>query len=68
MQAVLRLDKHTNILLCFYLTCILPHLEYSCQLWDLNVVTGIQSLESAQIFVGKVCLKGWDMDNVGLAL
>ena len=24
----------TSTLLCIYLTCIRPHLEYACQLWD----------------------------------
>ena len=52
----------TNTLRCLYLTCIRPHLEYACQLWDPYTSQGIQSLESIQKFACRVCLKQWDLD------
>ena len=52
----------TSTLLRIYLTCIRPHLEYACQLWDPYTDKGTQALESVQKFACKVCLKRWDMD------
>ena len=52
----------TSTLLRIYLTCICPHLEYACQLWDPYTDKGTQALESVQKFACKVCLKRWDMD------
>ena len=49
-------------LLCIYLNCIRPHLEYACQLWDPHSSKGTQALEVVQIFACKVCLKKWDLD------
>ena len=34
----------TNNLLTIYCTCIQPHLEYACQLWDPFINKGLQSL------------------------
>ena len=51
----------TNTLRCLYLTCIRPHLEYACQLWDPYTSQGIQSLESIPKIACKVCLKQWDL-------
>ena len=50
------------VLRCLYLTCIWPHLEYACQLWDPFTQNGINTLESVQKLVCKVCLKRWDLD------
>ena len=52
----------SNTLLLIYRTCIRPHLEYACQLWDPFLNKGMQSLEAVQKFVCKVCLKQWDLD------
>ena len=52
----------TDTLRCLYLTCIRPHLEYACQLWDPYTTEGIHSLESVQKFACKVCLKQSNMD------
>ena len=56
----------TNTLRCLYLTCIRPHLEYACQLWDPYSTEGIYSLESVQKFACRVyiyiCLKQWNLD------
>ncbi len=52
----------TNTLLLIYTTCIHPHLEYSCQLWDPFTSKGRQSLEAVQKCACKVCLKMWDLD------
>ena len=52
----------TPVLRCLYLTCIRPHLEYACQLWDPFTQNGINTLESVQKFACKVCLKRWDLD------
>ena len=49
-------------MLRIYVTCIRPHLEYACQLWDPYTTKGIQSLESVQKFSCEVCLKQWDMN------
>ena len=49
----------SNTLLLIYCTCIQPHLEYACQLWDTFLNKGIQLLEAV---AGKVCLKQWDLD------
>ena len=42
----------SNTLLLIYCTCIRPHLEYACQLWDPFSNKGMQSLEAVQ----KLCL------------
>ena len=52
----------TNTLLLFYTTCIRPHLEYACQLWDPYTSKSWLSLEAVQKFACKVCLKMWDLD------
>ena len=52
----------SNTLLLIYRTCIKPHLEYACQLWDPFLNKGMQSLEAVQKFACKVCLKQWDLD------
>ena len=52
----------SNTLLLIYHTCIRPHLEYACQLWDPFLNKGMQSLEAVQKFACKVCLKQWDLD------
>ena len=51
-----------NTLLLFYTTCIRPHLEYACQLWDPYTSKNWLSLEAVQKFACKVCLKMWDLD------
>ena len=53
-------DKST--ILRTYVTCIRPHLEYTCQLWDPHTTKGVQSVESVQKFACKVCLKQWDIN------
>ena len=53
---------NTNSLLTIYCTCIQPHLEYACQLWDPFTNKGLRSLEAVQKFACKVCLKQWDFD------
>ena len=45
-----------------YLSCIRPHLEYACQLWDTYTHHDIQMLESVYKFACKVCLKQWNLD------
>lgn len=52
----------TSTLLNIYLTCIRPHLEYACQLWDPFTDKSIQALEAVQKFACKVCLKQWNLD------
>ena len=47
----------SNTLLLIYQTCVRPHLEYACQLWDPFLNKGMQSLEAVQKFACKVCLK-----------
>lgn len=51
----------TDTLRCIYLTCIRPHLEYACQLWDPYINKMSQNLESIQKFACRVCLKRWDL-------
>ena len=55
-------DTNTLRMRCLYLTCIRPHLEYACQLWDPYTTEGIHSLESVQKFSCRVCLKQWNLD------
>ena len=43
----------TSTMLRIYVTCICPHLEYACQLWDPY---------TTKKFACKVCLKQWDMN------
>ena len=52
----------SNTLLLIYQTCIRPHLEYVCQLWDPFLNKGMQSLEAVQKFACKVCLKQRDLN------
>lgn len=52
----------TPILLLIYLTCIRPHLEYACQLWDPSTNKNRHLLEDVQKFACRVCLKRWDLD------
>ena len=56
----------TPILLLIYLTCIRPHLEYACQLWDPSTNKNRHLLEDVQKFACRVCLKRWDLDSVSL--
>ena len=56
----------TPILLLIYLTCIRPHLEYACQLWDPSMNKNRHLLEDVQKFACRVCLKRWDLDSVSL--
>ena len=53
----------SNTLLLIYRTCIRPHLEYACQLWDPFLNKGMQSLKAVQKFACKVCLSNgtWTM-------
>jgi len=51
-----------STMLRIYVTCVHPHLEFECQLWDPNTTKGIQSLELVQKFACEVCLKQWDMN------
>ena len=44
------------------ITCIRPHLEYACQLWDPYTNKDSQLLEDVQKFACKVCLKQWNLD------
>jgi len=52
----------TYTLRCLYLTCIRPHLEYACQLWDPYATGSINMVESIQKFACRVCLRQWDLD------
>jgi len=52
----------TKTILHIYITCIRPHLEYACQLWDPYTNKDAQLLEDVQKFVCKVCLKQWNID------
>jgi len=52
----------TSTLFLIYTTCIHPHLQYTCQLWDHFASKGGQSLEAVQECICKVCLKMWDLD------
>jgi len=52
----------TPILLLLYLTCIQPHLEYACQLWDPSMSKNRHLLEDVQKFACRDCLKRWDLD------
>ena len=61
LQAVLLLGWY-QILLLIYLTCIRPHLEYACQLWDPSTNKNRHLLEDVQKFACRVCLKRWDLD------
>jgi len=55
----------TNTLLRIYLTCIHPHLEYVCQLWDPNTTKGVQSLESVQKLLARFVYYGiWTMKAI----
>ena len=47
----------TTTLLTLYLTCIRPHLEYACTLWDPYTCKETHMIESVQKFACKVCLK-----------
>ena len=49
-------------ILHIYITCIRPHLEYACQLWDPYTNKDAQLLEDVQKFACKVCLKQWNLD------
>ena len=52
----------TTTLLTLYLTCIHPHLEYACTLWDPYTCKETHMIESVQKFACKVCLKCWDLN------
>ncbi len=45
----------TSTLRCLYLTCIIPHLEYACQLWDPYTNKGMHSVTGNYT---KICLQG----------
>ena len=51
----------TDTLRTLYLTCIRPHLEYACQLWDPYLRKDIDRLENVQKFACKVCLGAWNL-------
>ena len=46
----------------FYLSCIRPHLEYACTVWDPYLAKERTLLEAVQKFVCKVCCKNQNMD------
>jgi len=46
----------------FYLSCIRPHLEYACTVWDPYLAKERTLLEAVQKFTCKVCCKSWNMD------
>ena len=46
----------------FYLSCIRPHLEYACTVWDPYLAKEKALLEAVQKFACKVCCKNWNMD------
>jgi len=53
----------TNTLRCIYLTCIRPHLEYACQLWDPYITKCHRTWNPYKILpAGWVCLKRWDLN------
>ena len=51
----------SNTLCQFYLSCIRPHLEYACTVWDPHLTKDIL-LENVQKFACKICCKSWLMD------
>ena len=52
----------SNTLRQFYLSCIRPHLEYACTVWDPHLTKDITLLENVQKFASKICCKSWVMD------
>ena len=44
------------------LSCIRPHLEYACTVWDPHLTKDITLPENAQKFACKICCKSWVMD------
>ena len=52
----------SNTLRQFYLSCIRPHLEYACTVWDPHPTKDITLLENVQKFACKICCKSWLMD------
>ena len=46
----------------FYLSCIRPHLEYACTVWDPHLAKEITLQENVQKFACKICCKSWLMD------
>ena len=55
-------NANLNTLRQFYLSCIRPHLEYACTVWDPYITKDIMLLENVQKFACKVICKSWSMD------
>ena len=55
-------NANSNTLRQFYLSCIRPHLEYACTVWDPHLAKEITLLENVQKFAYKICCKSWLMD------
>ena len=55
-------NANSNTLRQFYLSCIRPHLEYACTVWDPHLAKEITLLENVQKFACKICCKSWLMD------
>ena len=55
-------NADSDILRQFYLSCIRPHLEYACTVWDPYLAKEKALLEAVQKFACKVCCKNWNMD------
>ena len=56
------LNADSDTLRQFYLSCIRPHLEYACTVWDPCLAKERTLLEGVQKFACKVCCKSWSMD------
>ena len=56
------LNADSDTLRQFYLSCIRPHLEYACTVWDPYLAKERTLLEGGQKFACKVCCKSWNMD------
>ena len=55
-------NADSDILRQFYLSCIRPHLEYACTVWDPYLAKEKALLEAVQKFACKACCKNWNMD------
>ena len=55
------LNADSDTLRQFYLSCIRPHLEYACSVWDPYLSKERSLLEDVQTFACKVCCKNWHM-------
>ena len=52
-------DSNTTTLRVLYITQVCPHLEYAIPVWDPHLSKDIETLESVQRFVSKMCTKQW---------